>query len=291
MQKLTFINARGAEITFDFDAPYIFWKISGIELPPVEPVYTQAAAQDGYTLHSILLESRTIKLSGHIHGKNAANNKQRMYEARKKLNSICNPLLGAGTLIYENDAGKWRIPAFCNGNPYGNKLLNIQTLDVSFECPSPFWLSYEEGGVGLAYISGGLSFPLRFPTRFSMLGYRALIDNDGDTDMPLEFFIGGGSKNPIIRNKTTGEYILVDKQMSEFDRLYINTEPEKLEVSLYTLNPETNAEDKENAYGYLSFDSTPFMLPVGVNDIVFTSDDENKKVKIRIVYRKRYAGV
>ena len=288
MQRLRFINARGAEISFDNHAPFVFWKIQGIEMPPTFSISTQASGQHGYTPHELLLEQRTVRLSAHIHGTDGV---RRMYELRKSLNEVCNPLLGIGTLVYENDNGIWQIGAFCRGNPYAGKTHGVQTLDLTFECPLPFWLSRELSEAKLAYVDGGLEFPIITPNNFGTLGYQVHIDNDGDAPAPLEFFIDGGALNPIIINETTGEFIRLSRHVRLRDTLYINTDPEALEVSLITIDPETNLPQRDNAYGYISVDSTLFRLVPGINMLKFTSDDENKQVRIRILFRKRYVGV
>ncbi len=290
MQQLKFINSRGAEVDFDLGAPYIFWKVEGLEFPGVETVASQAAGQNGYTLHEILLEPRTVRIFGHVHGRGNDGVKA-MYEARKKLNAVCNPLFGVGKLVYQNDFGTWWIPAFCGSEAYTVKIKEISTIVMNFECPSPFWLSDEATEIALAYVEGGLEFPLKTPGFFGSLGYRAVIDNDGDADIPLEITLGGGSVNPTITNKTTGEYICVERELLKDDKLYINTDPEKLEVSLIRVDPETNQEVKTNAYGHLSVGSSLLRIPAGVNDLIFHTDDENKRVKIRIRYYKRYVGV
>lgn len=292
MQRLTYTNPKGERAVFDLTAPYIFWKVTGLELPPVEPRMTQATGQHGYTLHSILLDSRVITLTGHIHGKkNNESDTEAMYAARRRLNAVCNPLLGVGELLYENDSGRWKIAAFCRGNPYADKKHYIQTLDVSFECPSPFWLSYEQSAIMLAYVEGGLKFPLRTPNRFGTLGYRVTADIKSDVPVPLEFHIDGGSLNPIITNRTTGEFIKLEKHVESYESLYINTDSEKRAVILNGIDPVSGAATRHNAYGYLSHDSRLFSLAPGVNDLRFESDDENKKVRIRIYYHERYVGV
>ena len=289
MQRLKFINSRGAEAVFDDSGPYIFWKIDGLSLPEVLPIPTRAAGQDGYTLQELRLESRTVTLTGHIIG--VGSRIYSLYEERKRLNSVCNPLLGPGRLVYSNDYGEWRIPAFCSAMPYEEKIRHAQTLNVEFECPSPFWLSATQSVVSLAYVYGGMSFPIRTPNRFGTLGYRAIISNDSDAETPLEFLIDGGSLNPVITNTTTGRFIKLNKQLFAGDQLYINTDPEKLEVSHITTDPETNQRVKSKAYGYLTHDSELFSLIPGENRLTFKSDDENKKVKITITFYKRYVGV
>ena len=288
MQKLTYTNPNGKEVIFDLSAPYIFWKTEGLSIPPVIPIYTQSSSQNGYTLHELLLESRIITITGHVIGENGV---ETMYRERKKLNAVCNPLAGVGTLTYANDVGEWKITAYCKSIPYLEKIRNTQTLSIEFECPSPYWLSVEQHIFSLAYVDGGIKFPVRTPSSFGTLGYRAIIDNDSDVEIPLEFMIDGGSLNPIIINQTTGEFIKLAKQVFDGEKLYINTDPEYLEVSLITIDPETNEKVKSNAYGYLTHDSTLIKLALGENQLTFQSDDENRKVRITISFYKRYVGV
>lgn len=287
MQKLTYIDANKQETVFGLTAPFVFWKIEGIGLPRIESEVTQASGQNGCTLHSVWLEPREITVTGHVHGAGI----KEMYEERRRLLSALNPLSGCGTLVYENDAGIWTIPAYPSASPYLSKVRNVQTLSVKFECPSPFWLSAEETEIKLAYVDGGFEFPVSTPSYFGTLGYRAEIMNDSDAELPLEISIGGGARNPEITNEVTGEKISVERQIKEGDSLFISTDPETLEVSLLALNPATNEAEKENAYGYLTTDSTLLTLKPGRNELIFRSLDDNKKIQIRIRFRKRYVGV
>jgi hypothetical protein len=290
LQRLKFINALGHEVLFDNVPPFIFWKISGLGIPSVDVVFTQSGGQNGYTEHDLLLNERTVSLSCHIHGPDGA---RQMYERRRELNRVCNPCLGLGTLIYTNDFGEWQTAAFCTGDPYGDKWQKSkgQTLDIYFECPSPFWLSAAPYQAGLVYISGGIEFPLITPSEGGNLGYLVNIDNDGDADTPLEIYIDGGSVNPIIKNETTGEFLQISQQMQTTDKLYINTDPDHLAVSLITTDAATGTETTTKAYGYLTDDSALFKLVPGMNVLTFHSDDDNKEIQIRIIYYKRYVGV
>jgi hypothetical protein len=102
----------------------------------------------------------------------------------------------------------------------------------------------------------------------------------------------GGGLNPVIRNQTTGAVIRIKKQIHYFESLYIDTDPENRQVLLMSVDPATNTPYGVNAYGYLSEDSELFSLVPGVNALTFNSDvEENKAVRIRGVYRKRFVGV
>lgn len=290
MQRLTYINARGQEIEFTNYAPYVFWKIKGLELPPVSVTSTQAVGQHGYTLDDILLESRLIQLTGHIHGRGEGG-VELMYELRRKLTEVCNPLLGLGSLIYENNSGAYRIEAFCKSNPPNFKQLNLSTLDIAWECPNPFFKPKKPIVTQLAYIKSGIQFPLKAPNVWGALGYQITINNDGDAPAPLEFMIDGGAINPKIINETTGKFIQIERQLQTYDKMYINTDPENTTVEHITIDYETNEQVRTNAYGYLTPESELFSLALGKNLIRFASDDGNKRVKIGITYSTLYTGV
>jgi hypothetical protein len=300
MQALSYRNSAGVSVDFNAAAPFVFWRAEGLSLPTVTPVYTQAPAQHGYTLHNLTIEPRVVRVSLHIHGKAPRDSDslyavklkegiRKMFRLRKDLQSILNPLT-AGELFYQNSAGRFVAPCFLKNVDYGNRLENIQTIELRFECPSPFWLDTEISVIRLAYIEGGMKFPVKLPTFFGTMGYRVEIDNDGAVIVPLEFTIDGGSVDPVIENVTTGQFIKLSKQMTEDEQLYINTDPEQLRVQLITVDPVTNRPVYSNAYGYLSEDSELFSLIPGRNEIRFRSADENKKIRIRITFRKRYIG-
>ena len=234
----------------------------------------------------MLFDERVVQVTGHVFG---ATGDEAMYRLRKRVNSVCSPTLGLGTLIYENDAGRYYIGAFCNANPYADKYPLAQTLDIVFECPDPYWLSYDQYSTRLAYLEGTLTWPLITPGNLGMNQYQATIVNDGDAPAPIEMYIDGGAINPTVTNETTGEFITVSHYIDAFSRLYINSDPEELEVSLITTDLETNAEIRTNAYGYIS--GGPFKLAVGENKLTFKSDDDSLTVRIYIFYNKLYAGV
>ena len=229
-----------------------------------------------------------VRLSCHIHG---TGGRGHMYELRRRLNNVLSPMLGPGRLVYENSFGAFSIPAFCARSSYSGRIRDVQTLDVSFECPQPFWEAAEVSVISLAYVEGGLEFPLETPTLFGTLGYRDFVQNDGDVSAPVAITMDGGAINPVIENVTTGEFIRFTQHVPIHDKIYINTDPERLSVSLLSLNPATNEYEGANAFGFLTDDSTLWRLVPGVNIITFRSDDENKMIRIRIEFSRRFAGV
>lgn len=280
IQNLTENNS----VTFQNGHPWVFWKITGLEQPGALVIGSRGAAQHGYTFDGLLLEERTIRLSGHIHGRDGV---LAMYALRRRLNDICNPMNGLGTLVYENDAGQYIIPAFLSAASYSRKIKNYQTVDLIFECPNPFFRSSTEFSTRLAYSSGTLKWPLTLPGQFGINRYQQTIVNDGQAQAPLVIEIGAGAVNPMVTNSSTGEFVKVSRYIPENSKLVINSDPERLEVSL----ANTVSGEKSNAYGYLSDGSSPFMLAIGENILKFESDDNSASIKINLRYVKLYKGV
>ncbi len=259
----------------------------------VETIYTQSPSQYGYSLNNLLLNERTITITGHIHGQ-GEDSLLEMYKLRRKLAKLLNPMLSMGKIIYKNDYREYEIGAFLKSYTNLDKYnsVGLQTVELVFECPFPFFQDTEQNGVFLNYVEGGLEFPLVTPTEFGLFGYYVEVDNDSDCDLPVEMYVDGGSLNPTIKNETTGEFIKIEKPLASHEKLYINTDPEQIEVSIIRKDVSTNKEVRENAYGYLTYDSTLFKLKTGINELTFKSDDEeNKKVRVKIYYRKCYLGV
>ena len=295
MQNLIFQSSKGDIINFTNYAPFVFVEIKGLGSPEIQTTYNQAPAQYGYTLENMLIDERQITFTCHVHGK--VENRQilkKLFEFRRELIRVLNPLSGLGTLVYSNDNGSYQIKAFLKNYSELEKYngVALQTINLVFECPNPFFESIEQDGAFLNYVEGGLQFPLVTPTDFGVFGYYVEIDNDGDVSTPIEMIMDGGSTNPIVKNEATGEFIKVAKPLQTYEKLYINTDPENIEVSIIRIDSATNKEIRENAYGYLTYDSTLFMLKQGINELTFSSDDEeNKRVRIKIYYRKRWIGV
>jgi hypothetical protein len=288
VERLEFTNARGQTAALESTAPHLLWKFDGHGAPGVTTLKTQSVGQDGYTFHENRLEAREVTAQCFVFGSAGL---EAFFGLRKQLAAVLNPLLGLGTLTYVNNAGAWKTAAFVPDQSWGERVGRSQPVKISFECALPFWLSVEEHIASLAYVNGGLKFPLITPSRFGLLGYQAIIDNDSDAATPIELLMDGGALNPKIVNTTTGEFIHITRLVQTGEKLYINTDPEKLEVSLIYIDAYTNEPVKTNAYGYLSLDSSLFRLIPGENRVTFRSDDETKAVKLRLTFNKRYVGV
>ncbi|MGI6579942.1 MAG: phage tail family protein [Saccharofermentanales bacterium] len=297
MQKVTFINARHETIEINpYNPPYVFESIKGIDAINTSIVVHTPAGMDGAIYQDIFLDDREITLTLHIHGKDPAD----MYKKKQELIRLTgsgyykNGVLGR--LWYENDYGRWWIPAIVKqgAKQLGKRLKNYLTMQVVFYCPDSAFRAEEATIDKMAYIGGGFKFPLKIPAinqlnpgvKFGLSGYLLSIYNDGDQDAPLELEITGTAQRPKIENKKTGEFLAVNRELAAGDRLIINTEPGAKRAEIVRSTGET-----EDAMGYIDPDSTWFSLQTGYNTLEYTSGDDGTDAKVIIATWSRYGGV
>lgn len=124
------------------------------------------------------------------------------------------------------------------------------------------------------------------PNKFSTVSFYKYIDNEGDTDAPVQIEYTGPALNPKIINETTGEYIQVNMSIGEKEKLVINTAEGQETVNLIT------PHETKDVYNKIDLNSTFFKLIVGRNLIKYSSDAEGAKDRVRIInYTNKYVGV
>lgn len=285
MERLIFTNSRGESVELKNSAPFLLEKPEGFGSPQARLITSKGVGQDGENYHETLMEGRDIRIEVAI----LANSNIELFELRRSLNRIFNPKLKEGTLVYENDYGKWDIKAASVQAPVeGEKFSSSQKMMIHLRASNPFWREIYAKSEEIAVWMGGLRFPLRLPTRFAVKSEpRMNIINKGDIKAPVEIEIVGPATNPKISNRHTEEFIKVNKTLDVTDRLYITT---------YFGEKRAFIKDNEgvetNVLNWIDLASTmDFGLEVGDNVIEFSSDDELLKARIFIKYRNLYIGV
>ncbi len=94
---------------------------------------------------------------------------------------------------------------------------------VHLVCPEPFWHDSFCTSRQMSFLMGGLSFPLFLNSRFSQRSFKRILQNIGDVPTPVNITFYGPAVNPIIKNNTTGEFIRVNRELGESDKLIIDT--------------------------------------------------------------------
>ena len=99
MEKFTFINAKGQSVVIGNTEDLQLTGATGLTATEIVPYTIQGYRQNGYTLTNVQLGARIISLDFALFGVTDAD----FYKKRLQLMTVFNPLLGEGTLIYEND--------------------------------------------------------------------------------------------------------------------------------------------------------------------------------------------
>ncbi len=285
------MNPLGESVEFTNTKPYIFTSISGVGATTGTVVSDQAATLHGKIYRGEVLGDREINLTYHVHGED----KKSAYKLHMELLKVCSSMLCTdgeeGTFYYENDYGKWWIPAAVKIAPSRDTMIGNQYIKgiVTFYCADPFWRSQIPCTEKLAMLGGGLQFPLTIDSetgiQFGSKNNSADCINEGDAKTPLSIRIMGPAKEPCLTNRTTGEFIKVNKSIEEGATLEINTDLKDISVNIIS---NGIAQD---AIGYVSLDSTMFQLRPGTNKLEYTSADEDAKTQIYLEFYSRYGGV
>lgn len=285
MFKLIFTNSAGDSVEL-FGRPYRLMKVEGLGDVEADVQMQKAPYQDGESLIDTALEPRYMSLELKIVGDDQAD----VEAKRRKLASVFNPKNKEGILVYESASVTRQVKAVAESIPFfpdgsANRGRTFQKAIINLVCPSPFWQGILEGEQ-MSYLMGGLSFPLRLGTSFSMRGFRRNFVNAGDVPTPIEIAFRGPAQNPTVRNVTTGEFITVNRELGENDILYIDTAFGEKRVEIKRENG-----DMEEAFHYIDLDSDFFQLEVGMNMLEYSSNNDSTRTRVQINYRNRYVGV
>jgi hypothetical protein len=283
MARLTYVNERGQSLTFGDSAPLLVTKIEGLGSVQNRIQKQQAPYQDGSTVTGKTLSERELVIEGVILAKD-----KEVY--RRQLLRVFNPKL-TGTLRYERGTVVKEIscvpelaPAFPSNMQQPHQLFLITLL-----CPTPFWLDTFTESEEMADWIGGLAFPLQLPMMFAGRSTRVntVLHNAGDVETPLTFEFIGPCTNPKVINADTGEFIKINKELAEYEKLIITTDFGRKRVRL--LNIYTGEES--NAFNYIDLDSIFFQLQPGDNQLSYDADLGKESAKVWIRWRNRYLGV
>lgn len=265
--------------------------IEGLGHPGATSRKTQGVAQDGENAEDALLDPRNIKVDITIRAKT----REKLYELKRKVYRIINPKTynkntnkrGELLLYYTNDYKKYRIYARVEDSvDFNARFMNHDKAIISFLCVDPYFLDAEGIDIDIKSVRGGLTFPLLLPNHFALVTFYKEIENLGDVDAPVQIEYTGPATNPIITNETTGEYIKVNMEIGEKEKLIINTAEGQETVNLIT------PHETKDVYNNIDLNSTFFKLIVGKNLIKYSSDAETSKDSVKIKeYTNKYVGV
>ncbi|MBS4188655.1 phage tail family protein [Bacillus sp. FJAT-49705] len=287
MQKLLFTSSQGHIAEFSNRAPFILSKIDGLGDVQADIKDQKAPFQDGSTYIDSTLTERYQSLEISI----LANNKEDLLKKRAYIASVFNPKLGQGTLRYENrgiareiKATSEHVPIFPSG--WDNRGQMFQKALIDLKCHDPFWLDPHIESEPMSAWIGGMEFPFTLPVEFAMKSSSTTLLNDGDVEVPVEIVFHGPAVNPIVTNKTTGEFIRVKRTLGANDKLIVRTAFGNKTVLIID-----GTGKQTRAFNWLDENSIFWQLDVGYNEIEYNMDSNSEDANVVINWRKRYVGV
>jgi Phage tail protein len=310
LYELTYINERGESVSFKgsqynfrepggqkdhLSNPFSLIKFEGFGEVGADVQLQKAPFQDGSTHLDTVLQERTPYLEFVI----VADNWNSLSKYRKRVSSVFNPKInGRFELSFDNktyvlESIPESVPFFADEDTVGRS----QVVSVNFICPNPYWKSASTTNEQLVTFSGGMTFPLRLPTIFGNQVTDAksrIIVNEGDVPTPIEVTFEGPATSPIrIENETTGEFIEVEQDLLEGEKLWICTEFGRKRVEKILADGT-----RQNAFHYIYIDptgvnpsSTFFQLQPGNNLLTYDTGEEYEKAPVTVRFNNRYVGI
>lgn len=285
-EEIEFINSRGVSVLFDGN-PYGLVSIEGLGDVESEAQSQKAPYIDGVDYIESVFEPRYLPTEILIRGKDYSE----VASLRRDLSSILNPKLGLGELHYRSPGGReYIIPAVGESVPVYPDLEARGELWqrglVTFMAPNPYWRSPNETAKPLVAYVGNFKLPMTFPFMLGTSGSKTTLYNDGDVPAPVRIEMHGPTTNPQIFNRTTGEYIRINRTIAQGEVMHINTESGRQRITV------TDEEGKEtSAFGYLDHNSDLFYLELGENIIEHVADAGNRHAEVIVRWDSMFVGV
>lgn len=279
MESITFTNALGQSLTFDYQSNYMIESYSGFGSAAIEPTNVKGYAQNGYAFGGALFGLRVMDLKVLIYSDDMASH----YLIRKEMASVFNPTLGLGLLRYTNDSISHCIRCYTSYMPEPEeKMGSLCKYSIQLTAPNPFWFDEPENGAQLIGATGGFTFDFKFDqtVQFGTTSSAGYITNDGDIAAPMRIVLRNADiVNPRISLVGTNSYIQINKSINHNERVEVTTDYGNKMVRI----------DGVSAMRYLDEGTTFFDLPVGQNRLSVTTDSGEPQVYI--YWRNYYAGV
>lgn len=287
VSNITFQDSKGRELFIEGRHVEFFPFIGGEE---ANIITTRAWNQQGNTHMAAYMEAFEGEIVFII--PSLFLNDNQIKERRNNIVDICNPLNGTVTMkivltneqTFNRDITFITAPVFPIGLENRNR--DWQKVQLFYAANNPFW--YEEESIVESFqaIEPLFTFPFTMsaadPIIFGNVIPSKIATNEGQVEAPAIIRITGNCVNPLIENKTTGEFIkFKDLTMNSLDELIIDTTFGQKKVEL----------NGQNVFNKLDFASTFFNLQIGDNEIEFTDDTQSNNATIHFIYRNLYITI
>lgn len=286
MEKVIFTNSRGESVEFG-DSPFYLQSIEGLGDVSANIQTQKSPYMDGSSYIDAILDEREVDIEFVINY--PFGTYEDISNARSLIAKVCNPKLGPGTLRYENDYVVRIIDCVADSVPQypdSSRTKVLQKGKVTFVAPDPYWksLAIEEEPA----FKPLFQFPFSQPFQMGVQRDERIIDNNGDAPAPLQIEFFGPALNPTIINRTTNQFIKVNQELLEGERMVIDTDPDT--IGVYFIDENGNAR---NVMHWLDLDSSlsTFRLALGENEIAYTADSNVQGAILNLSWKKLYNAI
>jgi len=282
LRRLTYENGRGEQIEF-YLSPLLIESLEGIGEVDADIQGQTAPYSDGDMYIDTLLQPRFIDLEGSILKRDFIE----IREFRRHILRVCNPKLGLGKITLELDGDIKEIMGVLDGSPaFPERGRDVfQKFMINWKCPDPYWKDLNRVSRPLQSYVGNFTLPTTFPFELGVAGSRTTLFNEGDVPAPVSIDIHGPTTNPQIINRTTGDYIRINRSIADDEILHINTASGQQRVEIYRDN------SIEQGFGYLDHNSELFSLELGENEIEHIADAGDRNAIVAVSWQSRYTGI
>ena len=255
MYSLTIEKENGEQLELTNNE--INWQIAEIEgLGPSDGEITtkELANWDGAVYVDSRVESRDITIEIYLNN-NVEDNRLKLYDYFKPSKYI--------KLYFETENRKVYIIGYVEKIKL-NHFDKHQVMQVSINCPNPYFMTTAEYETKLANSMGGFYFPFSIDSvGIEFTSYEneraVIVYNYGEISTGARFVLtfNGEVVNPAIYNRDTGEYIRLIKTFSKGEEIEINT--------IRGLRGITKLNDNTNLIKYIDINTTWLQLESGRN--------------------------
>lgn len=271
-----YVNELGDSLTFTYDKGYLINKPEGVDTVSVTMTEAQGINQVGSTIQSANVQSRPVNVSGRLVGDNQALRKERLL-------SVIRPDLTGR--LYADD---YYLEVRPTETPVIEPRAQLAAFSFSLLAPYPYWRRDEKAAMALRGLQYMFKLPCNFskPYRFAQYMESAFINVQNRGQVPIPFRVTFHAvqpcKNPKIINANTGQYLLLNKEMAEGERIVVDITHGRTTV--------TSSKDGD-IRGALSLQSRLNRLAVGDNILKTVADEGEIHLEATIEYATEIVGV
>ena len=274
-------NENGDRVNMTATAnQYMTSKINGLN-PPAGTISTSRyAGMDGSYLNNAFIEKRNVVISFEMRGFSVEKRRHELYKVVKPSRYI--------KIYYATK----NISVYAEGIVETCEVENFEMLtkgQISIICPDIYWYSTETQIAEYSQILGAFHFIFPdddnpFPLgKYNTQNMMAIVNDGDEVGFTLEIS-GGPATNPTFYNAETDEYMQIQGEIQNGDKITITTKTGNKTVTLEREGVTTNIINR------LASGSTWLMLREGLNRF-YLCGTGLQNLKVKIIHINAYLGV